>query len=112
VLTRRPLLGINNDVPVEMEPGDLFIFLASSIHGAGHNSVPDSTRTIYGLFFIRGYLRQEENQYLTIPRSQVLKMSDKMKALLGYKMTSSLLGMVDSLDPMTNLPAVLERVSA
>lgn len=90
----------------------MFIFLASSIHAAGHNSVVGCTRTIYGLFFIRGYLRQEENQYLTIPRSQVLKMSDKMKALLGYKMTPSLLGMVDSLDPMKNLQAVLEKASA
>ncbi|KAK8075670.1 hypothetical protein PG997_010333 [Apiospora hydei] len=58
--------------------------------------------TIYGLFFIRGYLRQG-NQFLKIPRSQVLKMSDKMKALLGYKMTPSLLGMVESLDPITNV---------
>lgn len=94
-----------------MDPGSALIFLASCYHGGGHNSVKDEVRKIHGLFFIRGNLRTEENQFLAIPRSKILKMSNKMLSLLGYKKPTTVLGIVDNEDPSINLKAVLERAS-
>ncbi|KNG91251.1 phytanoyl-CoA dioxygenase [Aspergillus nomiae NRRL 13137] len=83
----------------EMSPGSALIFLASAFHGGGHNSVPDSVRTMHSLFFIRGHLRTEENQFLAIPRSKVREMSPKMLELLGYKKPTTALGIVDNMSP-------------
>jgi len=76
-----------------MSPGSALIFLAGSYHGGGHNSVPNSTRVVHGLFFCRGTLRTEENQFLAIPRSMVPKMSPMMHSLLGYKQPEAVLGL-------------------
>ncbi|OQU94810.1 hypothetical protein CLAIMM_01106 [Cladophialophora immunda] len=95
----------------EMEPGSALIFLASCYHGGGHNSIPNEVRKVHGLFFIRGNLRTEENQFLAVPRSKVLTMSDKMLSLLGYKKPSTVLGVVDNEDPSLDLPSVFEKVS-
>lgn len=94
-----------------MSPGSALIFLASCYHGGGHNSVPGEVRKVHGLFFIRGTMRTEENQFLAIPRSKALKMSDKMLSLLGYKKPSTVLGIVENEDPALNLRAVLDRAS-
>lgn len=93
-----------------MKPGSALIFLGGAYHGGGHNSTLDR-RTVYGLFFIRGFLRQEENQFLAIPRSKVLTMSKEMQALLGYKQPNSVLGIVDNMDPMSDLENVLRAAN-
>jgi ectoine hydroxylase-related dioxygenase (phytanoyl-CoA dioxygenase family) len=95
----------------EMEPGSALIFLASCYHGGGTNQVKGEIRKIHGLFFIRGNLRTEENQFLAIPRSKVLEMSPKMLSLLGYKKPSTVLGIVENQDPSLNLQAVFEMGS-
>lgn len=95
-----------------MEPGSGFVFLASCYHAGGHNSVPGTVRKSYGVFFIRGNMRQEENQFLAVPRSQVPNMSEKMLTLLGYKIPATLLGVVNTADPATNLSAILAEANA
>ncbi|KAK7432153.1 hypothetical protein QQZ08_001098 [Neonectria magnoliae] len=96
----------------EMQPGSALVFLASCYHGGGHNSVPDEVRKIHGLFFVRGTMRTEENQFLAIPRSKIPTMSSKMLSLLGYKKPTTVLGIVENNDPALNLPAVLAMASA
>ncbi|KAJ9617086.1 hypothetical protein H2200_000807 [Cladophialophora chaetospira] len=96
----------------EMEPGSTLIFLASCYHGGGHNSTQDEVRRVHGVFFVRGNLRTEENQFLAVPRSTALNMSEKMLSLLGYKKPSTVLGVVDNDDPALDLRAVLDRASA
>ncbi|KAJ9244421.1 hypothetical protein DTO280E4_1005 [Paecilomyces variotii] len=81
----------------EMSAGSALIFLAAAYHGGGHNSVPGSVRTMHSLFFVRGNLRTEENQFLAIPRSKVREMSPKMLELLGYKKPTANLGLVDNI---------------
>ncbi|KIW03325.1 uncharacterized protein PV09_05537 [Verruconis gallopava] len=95
----------------EMEPGSALIFLASCYHGGGTNQVPGEVRKIHGLFFCRGNLRTEENQFLAIPRSKVLKMSPKMLSLLGYKKPTTVLGIVENHDPSLDLEAVFNLES-
>jgi ectoine hydroxylase-related dioxygenase (phytanoyl-CoA dioxygenase family) len=95
-----------------MKPGSALVFLASCYHGGGHNSIPNEVRKIHGLFFVRGTLRTEENQFLAVPRSKLLTMSDKMLSLLGYKKPTTVLGIVENEDPALNLPAVLLMANA
>jgi ectoine hydroxylase-related dioxygenase (phytanoyl-CoA dioxygenase family) len=91
-----------------MEPGSALIFLASCYHGGGTNQVPGEIRKLHGLFFCRGTLRTEENQFLAIPRSKVLNMSPKMLSLLGYKKPSTVLGIVENQDPSLDLQGVFD----
>ncbi|KAF2108108.1 hypothetical protein BDV96DRAFT_616445 [Lophiotrema nucula] len=93
----------------EMEPGSALVFLASCYHGGGQNTVPDTIRKVHGLFFVRGTMRTEENQFLAVPRSKALEMSEKMLSLLGYKKPSTVLGIVENEDPARNLKECLER---
>lgn len=95
-----------------MDPGSGLIFLASCYHGGGSNQVRDEIRKIHGLFFVRGTFRTEENQFLAIPRSKVLNMSDKMLSLLGYKKPSTVLGIVENQDPASDLEAVFAMESS
>jgi ectoine hydroxylase-related dioxygenase (phytanoyl-CoA dioxygenase family) len=94
-----------------MKPGAALIFLAACWHGAGRNSVPGCTRVLHGLFFCRGTMRTQENQFLAIPRSKVLKMSPKMLNLLGYKQPTAALGMVENGDPILDLQGVLNAAN-
>lgn len=88
----------------EMEPGDALIFLSSTRHAGGANKVdPNSElarRVMFSYFFARGYLRQEENMLVSIPRDVVLAMSNEMQALIGYEASSSHCGFVDFKSPM------------
>ncbi|KAK6386160.1 hypothetical protein LTS17_001735 [Exophiala oligosperma] len=95
----------------EMEPGSALIFLASCYHGGGHNATADEVRRVHGLFFVRGNMRTEENQFLAVPRSKVLNMSEKMLSLLGYSKPSSALGIVENEDPVSNLRTFLEMAN-
>lgn len=51
-------------------------------------------------------MRTEENQFLAVPWSKVLKMNEKMLSLLGYKKPTSVLGIVENEDPAGNLQKV------
>ncbi|RVX73379.1 hypothetical protein B0A52_03021 [Exophiala mesophila] len=48
----------------ELEPGDGFIMYSSCYHAGSANTTTDQERLLYCCFSTRGYLRQEENQYL------------------------------------------------
>ncbi|KAK5989563.1 Dioxygenase swnH2 [Cladobotryum mycophilum] len=98
---------------LEMERGSAFIFLSTLFHAAGYNTMPGEVRKIMNLCFCRGTLRTEENQFLSIPRSKVLKMSPKLQTLLGFKKPAgSWLGLVENEDPANNLAAVYDKILA
>jgi len=95
-----------------MNPGDAFIYLGSLVHGAGYNTT-DEVRKLYLIFFNRGTLRQEENMFLSTPRSKVMKMSPKMLSLLGFKKPAgNWLGLVENGDAASDLKSVYERMLA
>lgn len=94
-----------------MERGSAFFFLSSVAHAAGYNIVPGEIRKVLNFAFCRGILRQEENQFLSIPRSKVKKMSPKLQTLLGFKKPErTWLGLVETEDPSKNLDAIYENI--
>ncbi|KAE8354973.1 hypothetical protein BDV28DRAFT_63464 [Aspergillus coremiiformis] len=90
-------------VSAELQPGDAFFMLASSYHGGSANTTTDQNRIIYSTFMAKGFLRQEENQYLTIPQDQLKKLSPHACGRLGYAPTEPFHGWVGFADPRTAL---------
>jgi ectoine hydroxylase-related dioxygenase (phytanoyl-CoA dioxygenase family) len=95
-----------------MKAGSALIFMGAAFHGGGHNSVPKFCRIVHGLFFVRGTLRTEENQFLAIPQSKVLTMTPTMRSLLGYKKPGTALGLVENRDPNDDLEDVFKHLAA
>ena len=50
----------------EMEAGSVFIYTGSVLHGGGTNTTEESRLGVF-LHYAPGWLRQEENQYLSCP---------------------------------------------
>lgn len=50
----------------EMDKGDAFIMLASCFHGGSANTTADEERLVFSAFMTKGFLRQDENQYLAV----------------------------------------------
>ncbi|KAF9894233.1 hypothetical protein FE257_007735 [Aspergillus nanangensis] len=86
-------------VYAELEAGDAFIMLSSCFHGGSANTTAGEERLIYSCFMTKGYLRQEENQYLASSVEAVRKYSVEMQQLIGYRVSQPFLGWVDLDDP-------------
>ncbi|MBL4640008.1 MAG: phytanoyl-CoA dioxygenase family protein [Kordiimonadaceae bacterium] len=71
-------------VQAVMPKGSVLFYLGSTIHGGGANR-SDAPRhgliTTYSL----GWLRQEENQYLSVPREIADSYPEKVRRLMGYQ---------------------------
>src|SRR5579872_777103 len=75
----------------EMKAGSVLIYSGSVIHGGGENRT-DEDRIGINLTYCLGWLRQEENQYLSCPPEVARTLDPKLQALLGYSMGSYALG--------------------
>lgn len=88
-------------VQIEMKAGSLVGWTGAMWHGGGANTTNES-RMALNLNFNLAFLRQQENQYLGVPRSEVAKMPHRLKRVLGYQGGYSAAGpgMVDLRDPL------------
>jgi ectoine hydroxylase-related dioxygenase (phytanoyl-CoA dioxygenase family) len=73
----------------DMPEGSVMIWLGGTLHAAGGNS---SNEWRYGIIlsYSLGWLRQEENQYLSLPPALAKNVSDEVRELVGYPMHGSL----------------------
>ena len=53
-------------VPAEMPRGSVVLYTGRTVHGGGANT-SDQARTGVNVDYVLGWLRQEENQYLSVP---------------------------------------------
>jgi ectoine hydroxylase-related dioxygenase (phytanoyl-CoA dioxygenase family) len=72
----------------ELNPGDGFIMLASCYHGGSANTTKDEERLLFSCFMTRGWLRQEENQYLAVPPEVAKTLSVRVQKLIGYQISN------------------------
>jgi ectoine hydroxylase-related dioxygenase (phytanoyl-CoA dioxygenase family) len=82
-----------------MPRGSVFLYLGSTYHGGGANRTSDKWRTGMLLGYALGWLRQEENQYLAVPREVAAKMPEQLQRLLGYALHPPYLGHYELQDP-------------
>ncbi|WP_416899964.1 MAG: phytanoyl-CoA dioxygenase family protein [Minwuia sp.] len=75
----------------EMDAGSVLVYSGSVIHGGGANT-SDGDRMGLNITYALGWLRQEENQYLSCPPQIAKDFDADLRALLGYSMGSYALG--------------------
>ena len=75
----------------EMSAGSVFIYSGSVLHGGGANK-SNSSRVGLNLTYCLGWLRQEENQYLSCPPDIAKDFDRELQNLLGYTQGEYALG--------------------
>lgn len=75
----------------EMRAGSVLIYTGSVFHGGGENQ-SDSDRIGLNITYSLGWLRQEENQYLSTPPDLARDLPKNLQELIGYSMGQYALG--------------------
>lgn len=75
----------------EMSAGSVLVYSGSVFHGGGANN-SNGDRIGINITYTLGWLRQEENQYLSCPPEIAKTLSPELQALIGYSMGSYALG--------------------
>jgi ectoine hydroxylase-related dioxygenase (phytanoyl-CoA dioxygenase family) len=89
-----------DSVPAEMGRGSVVLYTGSEYHGGGTN-LTDETRIGIQCSYAVGWLRQEENQYLSVPLDVARNLPVDLLRLMGYEKGSFTLGYMDNMrDPM------------
>jgi ectoine hydroxylase-related dioxygenase (phytanoyl-CoA dioxygenase family) len=84
----------HESVPAEMPRGSVVLYLGSTFHGAGANH-SDDVRFGINVDYVLGWLRQEENQYLSYTLDEVRQFPERVQRLLGYEVGAYALGYID-----------------
>jgi len=92
-------------VAAEMPAGSAVLYLGSTIHGGGPNTTDRFRRGMH-LSYTVGWLRTEENQYLSVPADVVRALPRRSQELLGWSAHDAIaagggyLGTVDLVSPV------------
>jgi ectoine hydroxylase-related dioxygenase (phytanoyl-CoA dioxygenase family) len=90
----------------EMPAGSAVVYLGSTLHAGGQNSTADGWRRGMHMSFVVGWLRTEDNNYLSTPPEIARTLPRRSQELLGYAAHDAIavgggyLGTVDLLDPI------------
>ena len=71
-------------IQAEMSKGSALIWLTRTLHGAGKNTTDQGRTALFGSY-VADWLRQEENQYLSVPPEVASRMSERAQQLVGYR---------------------------
>ena len=80
--------------PAEMPRGSVVLYLGSTFHGGGANN-SDRVRIGINVDYVLGWLRQEENQYLSYTLEEVRGFPERVQRLVGYEVGAYALGYID-----------------
>ena len=87
-------------LPAVMKRGSALFYTGKVFHGAGAN-ISDQIRRAINITYAVGWVRQEENQYLTTPLELARTLPDDLLKVMGYQMGCFAMGYVrDFEDPM------------
>ncbi len=91
---------LEDSVPAEMEKGSVLIYTGAVYHGGGANQ-SDAIREGLNITYNVSWLRQEENQYLSVPAGVARELPEDLLRLIGYARGAYALGYIDDLrDPI------------
>lgn len=82
-----------------LDAGDAFLMFGSCYHGGGANMTADEERLLFSCFSTRGWLRQEENYYLSVPLDVAKTFSLELQKFIGYDISEPFLGWVGNNNP-------------
>jgi ectoine hydroxylase-related dioxygenase (phytanoyl-CoA dioxygenase family) len=90
---------VHRTVGAVMPKGSVVLYTGRTIHGGGENR-SGSVRRALNVDYILGWLRQEENQYLSCPPEIARTLPESVQRLAGYAMGAYALGYMDDVrDP-------------
>jgi ectoine hydroxylase-related dioxygenase (phytanoyl-CoA dioxygenase family) len=90
-------------VPAEMPKGSVLFYTGKLYHGGGANR-SDAPRCGVNITYAVSWLRQEENQYLSVPQEMARGLPDPLLRVMGYAPGAYALGYVDDVrDPIAAL---------
>lgn len=76
-------------VSAEMPAGSVLYWLGGLLHGAGANTATDWRYGVI-LTYSLGWVRQEENQYLDVPKARLKELTPEEKQMAGFNMYRAL----------------------
>ena len=85
--------------PAVMRRGSVMVYDGAMWHGGGANRT-EQRRIGVAMNYCAGYIRQQENQQLGIPRSLVRRFSPRLRELVGYGVYNGLIGHIDKRPPL------------
>ena len=92
------LLQPYDSIPAEMAKGSVLVWVGSLWHGGGANRT-DRRRVGIAMNYCAGFIRQQENQQLGIPRETVRRFPRRLQELVGYSIYKGLIGHIDKQQP-------------
>lgn len=95
-------------VSAAMPRGSLLLYASNLIHGSGANN-SNGVRRGMTLQYNLGWLRQEENQYLSLPVEQARTLPESLQRLIGYDLGGPYLGFVEEGNPLVLLHGDREK---
>jgi ectoine hydroxylase-related dioxygenase (phytanoyl-CoA dioxygenase family) len=90
--------GSYDTIAAEMPRGSLLIWDGALWHGGGANRT-GTRRTGIAMNYCAGFIRQQENQQLGIPREVAARFAPKLQELCGYGVYRGLIGHIDKQSP-------------
>jgi ectoine hydroxylase-related dioxygenase (phytanoyl-CoA dioxygenase family) len=93
-----------DSIPAEMAKGSVLVWHGSLWHGGGANRT-GATRIGIAMNYCAGWVRQQENQQLGIPRAVARGFSPRLRELVGYGVYRGLVGHIDKRSPAELLGA-------
>jgi len=84
--------------PVVMKAGSAIVFPGTLVHGGGANR-SNAPRLAITYQYCEGWLRQQENFFLAIPRDIAKSMPQRVRELIGYNIWPPFMGMVTAYHP-------------
>jgi ectoine hydroxylase-related dioxygenase (phytanoyl-CoA dioxygenase family) len=103
---------VADSVAAEMPRGSIVLYTGRTVHGGGANRT-DAWRTGINVDYVLGWLRQEENQYLSVPLDVVRSLPERVQKLMGYTLGAYALGYIDDVrDPISLVSGEGDRASS
>ena len=90
--------GTYDTTPAVMRRGSVLVWHGSLWHGGGANR-SDQRRVGIAMNYCAGFIRQQENQQLGVPREIARGFSPRLRELCGYGVYSGLIGHIDKRNP-------------
>jgi len=85
-------------IPAEMKRGSILVWNGSLWHGGGANQT-NERRVGIAMNYCAGFIRQQENQQLGVPRKVAADYPERLQRLIGYGVYRNLIGHIDKRDP-------------
>jgi len=97
---RAPEYGRHYDtVAAEMPAGSVMLFDSALWHGGGANT-SEARRYAFSCSYCAGWMRQQENYQLGVPRETAARFPRRLQELCGYSVYRGQFGHIDNTDPI------------